>query len=380
MARNILSLDSSILYRSSQKHFDRIFERYGLGYASALFLTIIYEDEGITMNEVAISGSFDKGTITKSIQKLQEQGLVEVRISTEDKRQKKLYTTAKAHEIMTDIYLQKQAWWDYLLQDVDDTELDEYLRVSAKIMARAKEYDKKEESEADVKFFGLQKVTLLDYPGNVASTLFTGGCNFRCPFCQNRSLVFLDEGNTELDKDEILSYLKERSKILDGICISGGEPLIHKGLKSFIFKVKELGLKVKLDTNGSFFEELKDLIDEGIIDHVAMDVKNAKEAYAMTIGLKEYDLTNIEKSVDLLKEGRVDYEFRTTIVREFHDLDRIRELGEWLKGAKRLYLQNFEDGPTCIMQGLHQVDKEMMYEMRDILRTYVPNTDIRGME
>ncbi len=380
MTRNILSLDSSILYRSSQKHFDRIFERYGLGYASALFLTIIYETEGITMNEVAVSGSFDKGTVTKSIQKLQDQGLVEVRVSIEDKRQKNLYTTAKAQEIMTDIYLQKQAWWDYLLQDVSDLELDEYMRTSAKIMMRAKEYDIKDDIESSVRFFGIQKVTLLDYPGNVAATLFTGGCNFRCPFCQNKPLVFLDEGNTELDKEDILSYLKERHGLLDGVCISGGEPLIHKGLKSFIKKIKDLGLKVKIDTNGSLYDELRDLIEEGLVDYVAMDVKNSKERYPMTIGLDSYDLTNIEKSVDLLKSGVVDYEFRTTVVKEYHDLDAIRELGQWLKGSKRLYLQQFVDRDSCIMKGLHAYDKATLIAMRDELRKYIPDTDIRGIE
>lgn len=378
MTRNVLSLDSSILYRSSQKHFDRLFAKYNLGYASSLFLTTIYEKEGITMNELATSGNFDKGTITKSIQKLQELDYVVIKTNEDDKRQKNLYTTSKARDIVTDIYLAKQSWWDYLLQDVDDREFEEYLKINAKILDRAREYDIKDDTE--VKIFGLQKLTLLDYPGHMASTLFTGGCNFRCPFCQNRSLVFLDEGNPELNKEEIMAFLKGRKTILDGVCISGGEPLIHKGLKDFVKQIKALGLKVKLDTNGSYFEALKELVDEGLVDYVAMDIKNTKERYAMTIGLESYDLENIEKSVDLLKEGRVDYEFRTTIVKEFHDLATIKDLGIWLKGAKRLYLQNFEDRPSCIRSGLHPWDKETLKKMQDILCEYIPNTELRGIE
>ncbi len=378
MARNVLSLDSSILYRSSQKHFDKIFAKYNLGYASSLFLTTIYEHEGITMNEIAITGNFDKGTITKSVQKLQELDYVIVKSNEEDKRAKNLYTTNKARDIITDIYLAKQTWWDHLLQDVTDEELSTYLKTNDKILQRAREYDIKESDE--VKIFGFQKLTLLDYPGNMASTLFTGGCNFRCPFCQNRSLVFLNEGAPELDKDDILSYLNDRKGLLDGVCISGGEPLIYKGLKDFIKKVKALGLNVKLDTNGSFYDELKELVDERLVDCVAMDVKNCKERYAETIGLDSYDLTSIEKSVELLKMDLVDYEFRTTIVKEFHDLEAIESLGKWLSGAKRLYLQQFVARDTCIQKGLHALDKDTLYAMRDILRKYIPSTELRGIE
>lgn len=380
MTRNILSLDSSILYRSSQKHFDKVFSKYNLGYASALFLTQIYENEGISMNELAMSGDFDKGTITKSIQKLQELGYVTVETSKEDKRQKKLYTTEAAQKILPDIYAKKQTWWDHLLSEINDEELSMYLQTSNKILKKAREYALKDEEDYGIKFFGLQKLTLLDYPGHMAATLFTGGCNFRCPFCHNKGLVFLDEGNTELDIDEIYEFLNERKKILDGICISGGEPLIHKGLKDFIKEVKKLGLKVKLDTNGSFYEGLKELIDENLLDYVAMDVKNSKRRYSETIGVTNFVLDNIEKSIELLKMDKVDYEFRCTVVKEYHDAQAIKEMGEWLKGSKQLYLQGFIDSGHCIKDGLNAHDKKTLEEFRDILCEYIPNTYLRGID
>ncbi len=380
MERNVLSLDSSILYRASQKHFDRIFSKYDLGYASALFLTQIYEKEGLTMNELAQSGNFDKGNITKSIQKLQDLGYVDVRSNDGDKRSKHLYTTKKAQDIIPSIYLEKQDWWDHLLQDLCDREFLEYVRVNNLILERAKEYDKDDDKADEVKFFGLQKLTLLDYPGNMAATLFTGGCNLRCPFCHNKGLVFLDEGNTELDQDEILSFLKERAKILDGVCISGGEPLIHRGLKDFIIKVKSMGLKVKLDTNGINTKALKELIDEGLVDYVAMDIKNSKAKYALTCGIDNVDMTKIEESVRLLCEGRVDYEFRTTIVKEFHTDADIEAMGKWLKGTRRMFFQNFEDSGHIIKEGLHAHDKETLYRFRTIMSEYIKDTYIRGME
>ncbi|MGN1117523.1 MAG: anaerobic ribonucleoside-triphosphate reductase activating protein, partial [Acutalibacteraceae bacterium] len=165
-----------------------------------------------------------------------------------------------------------------------------------------------------MKIYGLQKMTLLDFPGKVACTLFTGGCNFRCPFCHNARLV------TELDKDEVYSeeeifeYLRKRVGILDGVCITGGEPLMNADIADFITKVRELGYAVKLDTNGSYPETLKNLIDRGLVDYIAMDIKNTPEKYAQTIGVKKFDFTPIKKSIEIIMQSGVPYEFRTTVV------------------------------------------------------------------
>ena len=374
-----LSLDSSIIYRSSQKYFDRLLAKYDLGYGNILILTLINEREGISMNDLANLGNFDKGTITKSIQHLIDKGYVKAIVSLSDKRQKELYLTDEASNLMPEIYIVRQRWWEYLLKDLNDEELAVLQKGLPKIIKNAKDLTL-DEKPHDLHFFGIQKLSLLDYPTKMATTLFTGGCNFKCPFCHNRDLVFLDENENEIPLDDIFSFLNERKNILDGVCISGGEPLLQKGLKDFIIQVKKLGLSIKVDTNGSQYEKLKELIDEGLIDYVAMDIKNSKDKYAMTIDVNGFDLSAVEKSVELLKEGKVDYEFRTTIVKEFHTLDDMQKIGEWLKGAKRYFLQSYVDSENVIKKGLHAHDKATLEQFRELLTNYIEHVELRGIE
>ena len=374
-----LSLDSSIIYRSSQKYFDRLLAKYDLGYGNILILTLINEREGISMNDLANLGNFDKGTITKSIQHLIDKGYVKAIVSLNDKRQKELYLTDEASNLMPEIYIVRQRWWEYLLKDLNDEELAVLQKGLPKIIKNAKDLTL-DEKPHDLHFFGIQKLSLLDYPTKMATTLFTGGCNFKCPFCHNRDLVFLDENENEIPLDDIFSFLNERKNILDGVCISGGEPLLQKGLKDFIIQVKKLGLSIKVDTNGSQYEKLKELIDEGLIDYVAMDIKNSKDKYAMTIDVNGFDLSAVEKSVELLKESKVDYEFRTTIVKEFHTLDDMQKIGEWLKGAERYFLQSYVDSENVIKKGLHAHDKATLEQFRELLTNYIEHVDLRGIE
>ena len=374
-----LSLDSSIIYRSSQKYFDRLLAKYDLGYGNILILTLINEREGISMNDLANLGNFDKGTITKSIQHLIDKGYVKAIVSLSDKRQKELYLTDEASNLMPEIYIVRQRWWEYLLKDLNDEELAVLQKGLPKIIKNAKDLTL-DEKPHDLHFFGIQKLSLLDYPTKMATTLFTGGCNFKCPFCHNRDLVFLDENENEIPLDDIFSFLTERKNILDGVCISGGEPLLQKGLKDFIIQVKKLGLSIKVDTNGSQYEKLKELIDEGLIDYVAMDIKNSKDKYAMTIDVNGFDLSAVEKSVELLKESKVDYEFRTTIVKEFHTLDDMQKIGEWLKGAKRYFLQSYVDSENVIKKGLHAHDKATLEQFRESLTNYIEHVELRGIE
>lgn len=376
---NFLSLDSSVLYRCNQKHFDKLLDKYAIGYTHLILLTQIYESEGISMNELAMRGVYDKGTITKSIQRLEQLSYVRIENSEVDKRAKLLFTTDKTQEIMPDLYRIRSEWYSHLSSDISASELDTYNSVLKKLVEKARQYSA-EPDEESIRFYGLQKLTLLDYPGNMAATVFTGGCNFRCPFCHNRSLVFLNENDSEIANEDIFDFLKSRNKILDGICITGGEPLLHKGITAFIKRVRDLGLKVKLDTNGSNFEALRRLIDEKLVDYVAMDIKNSPEKYAMTIGLENYDLSEIEKSKNYLLENHVDYEFRTTIVREFHEPEDLRKIGEWIRGAKHYYLQNFEDHGTCIQAGLGEVDLHTLETMKRIAGEYVENIEIRGIK
>ena len=226
---------------------------------------------------------------------------------------------------------------------------------------------------------GLQKLTLLDYPGKMACIIFTAGCNLRCPFCHNSALVINPPKESEFSVDEILDFLKKRQGILEGVVITGGEPLLQNDLEDFIVKIREIGYSVKLDTNGTFPDRLRNLIDKGLLDYVAMDVKASPGGYSPSVGIGGYDVSKINESINLLLEGRVDYEFRTTVVREFHSIFDMKYLGEWLKGAKRHYLQAFKDSGELIGFGLSAVPKAEMEEMRKIMLEYVDLCEIRGI-
>lgn len=228
-------------------------------------------------------------------------------------------------------------------------------------------------------FSGFQKLTLLDFPGHVACTLFTKGCNFRCPYCHNALLVTGEDVGVQFSDEEILSYLKKRKGILDGVCITGGEPLMQKELPDFLRKVKELGFLVKLDTNGSFPEKLKALVEEGLVDYVAMDIKNSLSRYGETIDVKNFSSEKVEQSIDYLIGGKVDYEFRTTIVSEFHNIQDVEEISTRISGAKKYFLQNFVDSGGLIGENLHAVTKETLEEMRVCALKHLKNVEIRGV-
>ncbi len=229
-----------------------------------------------------------------------------------------------------------------------------------------------------MKLFGLQKLTLLDFPGHTACTVFTGGCNFRCPFCHNAPLVTALSETPFMEENEFFSFLETRRGILDGVCITGGEPLMQKDLPDFIEKIKNMGFLVKLDTNGSFPERLAALVDRGLLDFVAMDIKNSLEKYSLTAGC-EIDLSAIEKSIDLLLADKVDYEFRTTVVKELHTEEDIEKIATRICGAKHFYLQNFVDSGNLIGTGLSAHSEENMIRMRSRAQGLLENVSIRGI-
>lgn len=225
---------------------------------------------------------------------------------------------------------------------------------------------------------GFQKMTLLDYPEKVACTVFLAGCNFRCPFCHNASLV-VGSGYEMHTVDEVLSYLKGRKGLIDGVCITGGEPLLRNEIENFIADVKELGFSVKLDTNGSIPDKLKSLVRNNLIDYVAMDIKNSLEKYPITSGMENLDVASIEESIDFLIGGALDFEFRTTVVKELHTEEDILKIAERIKGAKKYYLQNFVDSGDLLSENLHAHTKETLAKMRELALPYVESVGIRGI-
>ena len=229
-----------------------------------------------------------------------------------------------------------------------------------------------------MKIHGLQKMTLLDFPGRVACTVFLGGCDLRCPFCHNAELI---DGSAPamMEEEELLAFLKKRQGLLEGVAVTGGEPLLRgDDLLRLAEKIRELGYPLKLDTNGTHPERLRKIIDGGLVSYVAMDIKNSPEKYAETCGLSQMDLAPVRESVSLLMEGRTDYEFRTTTMAELHDADSFRKIGEWIRGAKRYYLQKFTDRDTVPFEGFHAPADGEMAQYLAIAREYVPEAEIRG--
>ncbi len=228
---------------------------------------------------------------------------------------------------------------------------------------------------------GLQKMTLLDYPGKVACTVFLQGCNFRCPFCHNRDL--LDIAPEMLSVEDLLAFLKKRQGLLDAVCISGGEPTLQPDLEALIREIKALGYAVKLDTNGSRPAVLKHLANNGLLDYVAMDVKNSPAEYGTTVGLPSVNLEAVEESLSFLLSGTVDYELRTTVADELHSERSLDELGQWLRTlsqnkAKRFFLQAYVDRDSVLCEGLHAPSAEKLAALREILVPYVSEISIRG--
>lgn len=235
--------------------------------------------------------------------------------------------------------------------------------------------------ETDMKVTGIQKLTLLDYPGVVACTVFTAGCNFRCPFCHNAMLVLPEQIDDEcLTDDEVFGFLKKRKGVLDGVAVTGGEPLLHADMPEFLARVKELGYKIKLDTNGSNPELLSEIVKNKLVDRVAMDIKNAPEEYARTIGLKSFDIAPVERSKEMLLRGDIDYEFRTTVVKGIHTKESLIGAAKWIEGAKEYYLQQFKDSGNLILpDGLSAYDEKQMHALADAVRDYVPTVEVRGV-
>ena len=228
---------------------------------------------------------------------------------------------------------------------------------------------------------GIQKLTLLDYPGKVACTLFTAGCNFRCPFCHNAGLVLPDRlEEASITEDEVMSFLKKRAGILDGVAITGGEPLLHTDMPEFLEKIKNLGYKIKLDTNGSNPKLLlKEIVNAGLVDRVAMDIKNAPTEYNKTAGCS-VDMEKIEESKDFLLTGTCDYEFRTTVVKGIHTKESIVAAAKWISGAKEYYLQQFKDSGNLIApDAFEPFDENEMHELADAVRPFVPTVEVRGV-
>ncbi len=229
-----------------------------------------------------------------------------------------------------------------------------------------------------MKIAGMQKLSLVDYPEKICCTVFTAGCNFRCPFCHNASLVTRIDGS-DVPLSEVVAFLQKRKGLLQAVCVSGGEPLLQDGVQDFIKQVKDLGYLVKLDTNGSLPDKLIALCQSKLVDFVAMDIKNSKTKYALTAGLKNMDLVPIEQSVDFLLKNTVPFEFRTTVVREFHTAEDFKDIAQWIGNPNRYFLQQFVNSGDLIDCNVHGYDNGEMQLLIEKVNRYIPNAKLRGV-
>lgn len=231
-----------------------------------------------------------------------------------------------------------------------------------------------------VKVHGFNKLTLLDYPGRLACTIFLGHCNFRCPFCHNAGLVLEPENEPVIPIEEILGTLKKRKGILDGVCITGGEPTVHKKLPEFIQQIKKMDYSVKLDTNGTNPQMVQDMVKAGLVDYVAMDIKNAPDKYGETAGIARVDLEAVNETVEFLKSGKVDYEFRTTVTRELHKKEDFLKIRKWLSGSRRYFLQAYKESEQVIHPIYSSYSREQLENFRQLLLEEISQVEIRGID
>ncbi len=226
---------------------------------------------------------------------------------------------------------------------------------------------------------GLQKLTLLDFPETVACTVFTVGCNLRCPFCHNPALVFNPPDDYRISEEEFFAFLKKRQGILDGVAITGGEPLLHSDIGEFIAKIKSMGYKVKLDTNGTFPDRLEKILAEGNVDYVAMDLKNTFEKYAETVGIKDFDVELIKRSIRVIQESGVAHEFRTTVVSPLHTADDFGKIAGQVEGSEKYFLQGFVDSGNLLNgEGLTEMPHDELEKALENAKQIIPQAKIRG--
>lgn len=225
---------------------------------------------------------------------------------------------------------------------------------------------------------GYQKTTLLDYPGHLAATIFLGGCNYRCPFCHNAEILQITEKTSFINEQNILSHLLKRKGILEGVCITGGEPTLHDELPELLSKIKDLGYQIKLDTNGSNPSIIKTLYEHHLIDYIAMDIKNDLAHYAATCGCATIDCSLILTSIDYIKNSGIDYEFRTTVTKELHSEQTILEIGKLLEGSKRYFIQNYRESEHVLEKRFHPIDPQTLQRYLALLKPLLPNSFLRG--
>ena len=371
-----LLLDISILYRSTQKYYDKMLQSLSLTYAQLPILILIYEHEGISLQQIAYEGGYDKGTITKQVQKLQEMGYIRVQSSQRDKRAKELYTTQNARSIMNKIYGIRASWWQHISASIPENDMQKFSTFYKTMVVSAREFAQKDQEE--IVFFDHQKLNIEIDPGKMSTIVWTGGCNFRCPFCERSRFIFLKEDSRVITGTKILQYLQERQNVLDQLVITGGEPLMHPELDSFLKEAKALGYQIRIETNGSYPQHLEDLIQNHRVDQVVMSLKNTPEEYGQSIGLDQAEIQKIQRSVDILLHCDLDVRFVIVPIKEFHGQEDLIQMITWIKDAPCIELHSYQESMTPIQEGLHGYTHQELQSLLPQLQEITPNIKIKG--
>lgn len=377
MSKSYLDLKSAALYRCNQKYYDKVLSGFGLSYSGLIFLISIYEDEGLMLNKLAQDGSFDKGSITKAISKLEENGFVIIQDSKKDKRAKELYTTQKTRDLMPKLYQIRQEYLNFLSDDLNSAELEMFDCLMDKILLKAREYSKTNIDIQNIQISGFIPLSFKHFNNLSTAVIQTGGCNFRCRHCENKNLVFLSSASEKIKVSDVLAYLNKRQNMLQGVVIEGGEPLLHEGIFSLLQELKDLDLKIKLCTNGSQFERLKQIVDLKLVDEIEVKIMGSKSLYAKYIGLDSFDTSDIDKTIKFLISSDINYCFTLTLREEEIDYE---ELGQWLKGIKSLKLRKYNRTKDCIDMSINEISKEKAMEVLDILKKYVKEVILEGYD
>ena len=371
-----LLLDISILYRSTQKYYDKMLQSLSLTYAQLPILILIYEHEGISLQQIAYEGGYDKGTITKQVQKLQEMGYIRVQSSQRDKRAKELYTTQNARSIMNKIYGIRASWWQHISASIPENDMQKFSTFYKTMVVSAREFAQKDQEE--IVFFDHQKLNIEIDPGKMSTIVWTGGCNFRCPFCERSRFIFLKEDSRVITGTKILQYLEERQNVLDQLVITGGEPLMHPELDSFLKEAKALGYQIRIETNGSYPQHLEDLIQNHRVDQVVMSLKNTPEKYGQSIGLDQAEIQKIQRSVDILLHCDLDVRFVIVPIKELHGQEDLIQMITWIKDAPCIELHSYQESMTPIQEGLHGYTHQELQSLLPQLQEITPNIKIKG--
>lgn len=369
-------MNISVLYRSTQKYYDRMLQSINLTYAQLPILIMIYEKEGISMREIAESGVYDKGTISKNVKHLEQQGFIHIETNKKDKRNKELYTSDFAKQNMSKIYSVRRDWWQYLIRNIDQSTFDQFIGSYDLLAKNARKFE--EFNVVDLLFFDWKKVSLTNYPNHISTVFYTAGNNFRSPFDRHPELLFIKEGLAEIPKNSILDYLEHRQNRIEAVCIEGGEPFMNEHLEEFLSYCKELGYLTKVKTNGTYPDFMKDLVSKNLIDYIELEIMNSPKMYAKSIGMAQFQTDQIDQTLSCLKQEKIDYHCSIHLVREFHTLKSIESMANWLDGIGKMIVYTDIESEDTVQKSLHNVDEKTLSQMVHILQSHCKEIEVRG--